>query len=104
MSATRGIRVPRTVTPRELLTQEERRQQAVFHRAIVKRDGYRCTICGRGVADLAGVYPDLKALWADHIVPRTLGGSDELSNGRTLCFFDNLQHGWRVRYAKRREI
>jgi 5-methylcytosine-specific restriction protein A len=41
---------------------------------ILKRDGYRCVLCG--------------SRWmvsVDHIVPRSQGGGDEDSNLRVLC-------------------
>ncbi len=47
-------------------------------RAILQRDGYRCVICGKGLAD--GV-----ELHVDHIKPRHLGGRSEVENGQTLC-------------------
>jgi len=46
--------------------------------AILKRDNYRCVICGKGKAD--GV-----ELHVDHIKPRHLGGQSVIENGQTLC-------------------
>lgn len=46
--------------------------------AILKRDGYKCVICGRGKAE--GV-----ELHIDHIKPKDLGGRATLENGQTLC-------------------
>ena len=45
---------------------------------ILKRDGFRCQICGATAAD--GV-----KLHVDHIVPIAKGGKTEPSNLRTLC-------------------
>ena len=45
---------------------------------ILRRDGYRCVVCGLGVAD--GV-----ELQVDHRVPQDKGGKGVLSNGQTLC-------------------
>ena len=45
---------------------------------ILKRDGFRCAICGRTAAD--GV-----KLHVDHIIPVAKGGKTELGNLRTLC-------------------
>ncbi len=51
--------------------------------AILKRDGYRCVICGRGIKD--GV-----ELHVDHIKPRYLGGTSAIENGQTLCAQHNF--------------
>jgi len=45
---------------------------------VLNRDGFRCTYCGRGVTQGA-------LLEVDHIVPRSAGGPDILSNLRTAC-------------------
>jgi len=47
-------------------------------RAILKRDNYRCVICGRGKRE--GV-----ELHVDHIKPKDLGGKATFDNGQTLC-------------------
>lgn len=49
-------------------------------RLTLKRDHYRCTVCGA-----------FTELQVHHIVPRRLGGSDELSNLVTLCAACHLQ-------------
>lgn len=46
---------------------------------VLKRDHYRCQICGRTAQD--GV-----KLEVDHKIARSKGGSDDLSNLWTLCF------------------
>ena len=51
---------------------------------IMKRDNYRCVICGRGLAD--GV-----ELQIDHIKPKDKGGKAEIENGQTLCAQHNFQ-------------
>jgi len=51
--------------------------------AILKRDGYRCVVCGRGTRE--GV-----ELTVDHIKPKDMGGTNEASNGETLCTQHNL--------------
>lgn len=53
-------------------------------RIILKRDGYRCVICGKGRKD--GV-----ELHVDHIKPKDLGGKATISNGQTLCASHNFQ-------------
>ena len=50
---------------------------------IMKRDGFRCVICGRGAED--GV-----KLHVDHIKPVSKGGKSTPSNLRTLCQDCNL--------------
>ncbi len=50
---------------------------------ILKRDNFRCVICGRSQAD--GV-----KLHVDHIIPVSKGGKTEWNNLRTLCEDCNL--------------
>lgn len=50
---------------------------------ILKRDGYKCVICGRGIKD--GV-----ELHVDHIKPKDLGGEATIENGQTLCAQHNF--------------
>jgi len=50
---------------------------------ILKRDGYRCVVCGRGIED--GV-----ELVVDHIKPKDKGGTNDIDNGQTLCMEHNL--------------
>lgn len=50
---------------------------------VMKRDGFRCVLCGRTAND--GV-----VLHVDHIIPVARGGKTEISNLRTLCEFCNL--------------
>lgn len=45
---------------------------------VLKRDGFKCVICGRGAQD--GV-----KLHVDHIKPIAKGGKTEMSNLQTLC-------------------
>ena len=51
---------------------------------ILKRDGYRCVVCGRGMKD--GV-----ELHVDHIKPKDFGGKAEVINGQTLCAQHNFK-------------
>lgn len=53
-------------------------------KAILKRDGYKCVICGRGIKE--GV-----ELQVDHIKPKDLGGKATIENGQTLCAQHNFQ-------------
>lgn len=50
---------------------------------ILKRDGYKCVICGKGIDD--GV-----ELHVDHIKPKDLGGKATIENGQTLCSQHNF--------------
>jgi len=52
---------------------------------ILKRDNYKCVICGRSPATHRGIF-----LHIDHIQPFSKGGSNEVSNLRTLCHKCNL--------------
>jgi len=52
-------------------------------RAILKRDSYRCVVCGRGRGD--GI-----ELVVDHIKPKDKGGTNDIDNGQTLCMEHNL--------------
>ena len=51
--------------------------------AILKRDSYKCVICGRGKKD--GV-----ELHVDHIKPKDFGGEATIENGQTLCSQHNF--------------
>jgi len=51
---------------------------------ILKRDNYRCVVCGRGREN--GV-----ELQIDHIKPKDQGGRAEIENGETLCAQHNFQ-------------
>lgn len=51
---------------------------------ILKRDEYKCVICGRGKKD--GV-----ELHVDHIKPKDLGGKAVIDNGQTLCAMHNFR-------------
>jgi len=51
---------------------------------ILKRDNYRCVICGKGRRD--GV-----ELHVDHIKPKDKGGKATIENGQTLCSTHNFR-------------
>ena len=51
---------------------------------ILKRDGYKCVICGKGLKD--GV-----ELHVDHIIPKDKGGKATIENGQTLCSTHNFR-------------
>jgi len=56
---------------------------AVQKEAILKRDGYKCVICGRSKKD--GV-----DLHIDHIKPKDFGGEATIENSQTLCSQHNF--------------
>lgn len=71
---------------------EQNKQSAVYQRQlmtrklryqILKRDGFKCVICGRSQKDGAKLH-------VDHIKPVSKGGKTEESNLRTLCDMCNL--------------
>jgi hypothetical protein len=59
---------------------------------ILKRDNYRCVICGRGRED--GI-----ELQVDHIKPKDFGGKATIENGQTLC----AQHNFKKKNYKQTE-
>ncbi|MDR0643798.1 MAG: HNH endonuclease [Treponema sp.] len=59
---------------------------------ILKRDNYRCVICGLGLAD--GV-----ELQVDHIKAKDYGGKATIENGQTLC----AQHNFKKKNYKQTE-
>src|SRR5262249_46838549 len=48
---------------------------------VLKRARFRCELCG--------ISADEKALEVDHIVPRNLGGADDITNLQALCYSCN---------------
>jgi len=59
--------------------------------AIIQRDGLRCQLCGEAVP--------LDDIHIDHIVPRSLGGSDEPVNLRVAHARCNIQRGNRLNWS-----
>jgi 5-methylcytosine-specific restriction endonuclease McrA len=61
-------------------------------REVLLRDNYQCQMCGAVVHG--------KRAHVDHIVPKSQGGSDEVSNLRCLCVSCHSKHeGWRAANA-----
>ena len=60
---------------------------------ILKRDNYRCVICGQGKKE--GV-----ELHIEYIKPKELGGNAIIENGQTLC----LQHQFLTKNMRPTEI
>ena len=68
---------------KEEIKRERAKMSASLRYDVMKRDHFRCTICGRTADD--GV-----TLHVDHIKPVSKGGKTEMSNLRTLCDYCNL--------------
>lgn len=62
---------------------------------LAARDGHACGICGEDV-DLRLQYPDSDSASVDHIIPRSLGGPDELANYRLSHLRCNIRRGNRM--------
>jgi predicted restriction endonuclease len=61
--------------------------------AVLKRDGYKCVVCGRGK-------PEVKVLQADHILAWSKYPEKrfDITNGRTLCLY---HHKRTLNYGRR---
>lgn len=76
-----------------LLEQPPDKQQAVFRRGIsarlkaevLDRNGFTCRMCGLGPDEMDPDTGRKVRLHIGHIVDKSLGGKDELSNLRALC-------------------
>lgn len=66
--------------------------------AVAKRDRWQCWLCGEGVPrHVPANHP--RELTADHVVPRSLGGSDDPINLRAAHRLCNSRRGNRVDWA-----
>lgn len=72
-----------TQKPKKPVNPERKKMTASLRYEILKRDGFRCQICGRSADD--GI-----VLHVDHIIPVSKGGKTEPDNLRTLCQDCNL--------------
>lgn len=68
---------------------ERRIMTASMRYDVMRRDNFRCVLCGASAED--GVQ-----LHVDHIVPLAKGGKTEISNLRTLCDRCNLGKGAKI--------
>lgn len=62
--------------------QEFRQVPSKLRYAILKRDGFKCVLCGSGV--------EKSVLEVDHKIARSKGGKNEETNLRTLCHECNM--------------
>lgn len=69
--------------PKSQILRERSKLTKKLRYQVLKRDHYRCVLCGRSAKD--GV-----KLHVDHIKPVSRGGKTELNNLRTLCADCNL--------------
>lgn len=58
--------------------------------ALLERDGTSCNICQKQI-DLTLVWPDLMSRSVDHVIPRALGGADDMSNYALVHLVCNLR-------------
>ena len=56
--------------------------------SVLKRDGYSCCLCGKHANGREHV-----RLEVDHIIPKSKGGTNEITNLQTLCFSCNRGKG-----------
>ena len=71
------------------IAEQRRIMTASMRYEVLRRDNFRCVLCGASAGD--GVQ-----LHVDHIVPLAKGGKTELSNLRTLCDRCNLGKGAKI--------
>lgn len=67
---------------------------------VLERDSFRCRGCGWSPSQMVyagtGALTDIRGLEVDHVHPRALGGSNDLSNLQTLCSDCNAKKGAKV--------
>jgi len=68
------------------------RRERVSTAAVLRRDGYRCAICGGKLA-MAETVPHPKAPTLDHILPVANGGSHTMANLRAAHFSCHTKRG-----------
>lgn len=77
----------RAADPHTLFMEEQRRlMSASLRYDILRRDNFRCQICGATAADGYKLH-------VDHIIPVSRGGKTEPANLRTLCERCNMGKG-----------
>lgn len=79
------------------------RAARVLRRLTAETYGTTCHICGEPI-DLAVAGPDPRAFTADHLVPRSRGGSDDLANLRPAHLGCNSSRGTTPLTATRKPV
>ncbi|MCP9826915.1 HNH endonuclease [Synechococcus sp. L2F] len=77
--------------PRCLAFREQRGDEVLAHRSrhrspISGSAKYRVYRCARGCCESCGAHEHQRALEVDHLIPKSQGGSDAISNLQALCF------------------
>lgn len=81
-----------TRPPKKAVDEQDRREIRLGLRyTVLKRDNFRCVLCGTSPALIPGIQ-----LHVDHIFPFSKGGKTEIANLRTLCEACNLGKGARI--------
>lgn len=65
---------------------------------LFERDGADCSICGDAI-DMTLVYPHPKSRSVDHVLPRSLGGTEDMSNLALACLICNITKQARVGFT-----
>lgn len=65
---------------------------------LIERDGNDCRLCGAGI-DLSLVYPDPMSRSVDHVLPRSLGGTESVANLRLAHLICNIKRQNRIDYV-----
>ena len=82
---------------RRFIAQQRRLMSDSLRYDVLRRDGFRCQICGATQKD--GV-----RLHVDHIYPVSKGGRTEMSNLRTLCERCNMGKRDKIEIVENRNI
>lgn len=75
------------------MTWADKRAWRSIRHAVCERDGWQCCYCGIGLTEASSGLST--AATADHIVPRSDGGTDNPENLRACCFSCNASRGER---------
>ena len=94
-AATSSVATSETVqtrSPKKTVDEQDGREIRLGLRyTILKRDNFKCVLCGASPALAPGIQ-----LHVDHILPFSKGGKTEIANLRTLCEACNLGKGPRI--------